>query len=116
MSSKTGRRSDYSYGRTKELTHGRLVQNHVNGTEIKRTPGSRGPADVTVYKNGSPTYDIQSKSSRASSQSSNTVSQRDISKLISHSKERGTVPLIAESKGNHGVIRYAVSGRKMISY
>jgi Holliday junction resolvase len=108
-------RSNYAYGRSNELKVARLVREHTGATRAVRSPGSRGPSDVTVYKDGKAKYDIQCKSSRASTKSVNIVSNNGISKLIKHSEKNKTVPLIAESKGNTTVVKYAKSNRTMIS-
>jgi hypothetical protein len=116
MSSKTGKASNYTYGRNKEASISRRIVDHIDGTTFRRNPGSRGPSDSIIYKDGGAKYDVQIKASRASSIGNNTVSNHDIKKLIDHSNNRGTVSLIAESKGNHGTVRYAESGRTMLKY
>ena len=110
-SRQTGRSSDYQYGRTAELKVGRLVNDLIGGSSMHRSAGSRGPSDVTVYKNGTPTYDIQCKASRASSKLQNICSQDEKNALIKYSNEHGTIPLISQSKGKHTKITYAVSGK-----
>jgi hypothetical protein len=116
MSSKTGKASNYTYGRNKEASISRRIVDHIDGTTFRRSPGSRGPSDSTIYKGGEPKYDVQIKASRASASGNNTVSNHDIKKIINHSHDRGTVSLIAESKGNHGTVRYAESGKTMLRY
>jgi hypothetical protein len=111
MPGKTGRSSDYAYGRSKETKIGRIVKDISNGSSFRRTPGSRGPSDLTSYKKGTPAYSVQVKSSRASTKSPNKISQSAKNNLIKESKSKGTVPLIAHTHGTHHVIKYAVSGK-----
>lgn len=108
-----GRSSNYAYGRSAEKSVGQKVKQISNGTYQHRSPGSRGPSDVTVYKNHQPAYDIQVKSSRASASAQNRASSGDTKKIIAHAKSNGTVPLIANVSGGHKHIIYAKSGKTM---
>jgi hypothetical protein len=111
MSGRKGRSSDYAYGRTKETKIGRIVKDVSSGSSFRRTPGSRGASDLTTYKNGTPVYSVQVKSSRASAKSQNTISSSGVTNLIKESKLMGTTPLVAHTHGAHHVIKYAVSGK-----
>ncbi len=98
-SERTGRASNYSYGRGKEAKVGRELKSLFGCSSYRRSKGSRGPADVTLYKYGIPVISVQVKSARAASTSKNTCSPKERQKLISHSSKMGTIPFIAQCKG-----------------
>lgn len=92
-------KNNYAYGRQKEKQIGRVVCEMIGGTSFRRSKGSRGPSDVTVYYDGRRAYDIQCKASRAKSKHVNMPSYQEIINLINYSKRRGTTPLIAITHG-----------------
>jgi hypothetical protein len=108
---RTGRASNYAYGRSMEKSVARTLMQVTSATSYRRTPGSRGPADFNMTKEGEKKYSVQVKASRASSKSTNTISPGEKQELIKYSKEMGTVPLIAHAKGSQKVITYAESGK-----
>ncbi|AYV81739.1 MAG: hypothetical protein Harvfovirus57_8 [Harvfovirus sp.] len=108
-----GTKSNYNYGIRKEATVGRLVKTHLGAESFKRSSGSRGPSDVRV-KTKTRSYDIQVKSSRASTASDNRVSREDKMKLISYSRANNSIPLLANFKGSNVSVTYAKSGRTLL--
>lgn len=110
MSGKKGRSSDYAYGRAKEAKMGKIIKDVSDGSSFRRTPGSRGPSDLTVYKEGIPKYSVQVKSSRATTKTPNKISSTEEKNLIKESNSKGTIPLIAHTHGSKYVIKNPVSG------
>jgi hypothetical protein len=111
MSGKKGRSSDYAYGRSKEAKIGRIVTEVSHGSSFRRSAGSRGPSDLTTYKDGLPKYSVQVKSTRSTSKSSNNISPAGTKSLVNEAKSLGTTPLVAHTHGKHHVIKYATSGK-----
>lgn len=113
-SNRTGRSSNYSYGRSRESMIGKEIKNLIGGSSYRRSSGSRGPSDVRIYKGGKQIIDIQIKSSRYNSSSTNRCSFSDISKIKEFSKKNNTLGLYANSKGKSFEVRNSNNGKLLL--
>ncbi|MDE2095855.1 MAG: hypothetical protein KGL39_01260 [Patescibacteria group bacterium] len=83
---RTGKASNYAYGRAAEKKVGKAIKEELGGT-YKRTTGSRGPYDV---HNKTETGHVltQVKASRADAKTAPYVSTKDQTKLIIAAAEK----------------------------
>jgi len=102
-------KSDYEYGREKELKIARSLR--ARGASVKVSKGSKGAADLKATFSTGRKWDIQVKSSRKGTPAS--PSTRDSKRLKIGATKTGATPVIA--KVTRSGVKYTSerSGRKL---
>jgi Holliday junction resolvase len=100
---------DYKYGKRKEQKVAQLLRS--KGSSVKRSPASRGSADLTVTFPTGTKWRVQVKSSRRGEPAS--PSRRDLGRLKQSSIKRGATAVIAKVSPRGIEYTSARSGRKL---
>ncbi len=102
-------KSDYEYGRDKELKIARSLR--ARGASVKVSKGSRGAADLKATFSTGKKWNIQVKSTREGTPAS--PSTRDLGRLKQSATKSRATPVVA--KVSRGKVTYssARSGRKV---
>jgi len=99
---------EYKYGRRKELQLGEFLERR--GFKWRRTPGSRGPADIIAGK-GTRRLLIQVKSTRKDYTISTKLSIDGENDLISEAKRFKALPVLALVSKNYVWLISVPSGK-----
>lgn len=102
--------STYEKGRDAQKVVGQTVKELIGGTYQYRV--KKGANNVTVCKENGKKYEIKVRSSQDEN-GRNKNSKKDIERLVESAKEKGTIPLIADVKGDKIRISYANSGKTL---
>ena len=102
-------KSDYEYGREKELKVARSLR--AKGASVKVGKGSKGAADLKVTFSTGTRWNVQVKSSRRGIPAS--PSTKDSGRLKQGAARRGATPVIAKVTPRSTEYRSARSGRKL---
>ncbi len=102
-------KSDYEYGREKELKIARSLR--ARGASVKVSKGSRGAADLKATFSKGRKWNIQVKSTRKGTPAS--PSTRDLGRLKQSATKSGATPVVAKVSRGRVSFSSARSGRKL---
>lgn len=102
-------KSDYEYGREKELKIARSLR--ARGASVKVSKGSKGASDLKATFSTGRKWNIQVKSTRKGTPAS--PSRKDVGRLKQSATKSGATPVVAKVTRGRVSFSSARSGRKL---